>query len=306
MRSGIFDAPSDARFLMLTLTAPSFGRNHRVALDGGRGVACGCGVRHGADDSSLLGVPIDLDGYDYAGAVRWNYGSGLLFRSLVRSLRGRYETLRYVVVREWQSRGLLHLHALLRIDNHERPSPLLIEELARAVSATTVDGRVIRFGSQVKAEPIRADGNIAKAVWYLTKSVGYLVKDLAKDVAVVAADAREHLRRMASAARHRLVCERCSEDGSPCHARPHRQWGARSHVVSQSRGKRAWSLTGLTRKSQRERRVAWATANATSSSPDWRRFGNAIRARRLLSGRSLGAVSLAGLPNPPLAEPLLF
>ncbi|MCL1898933.1 MAG: hypothetical protein FWG11_00170 [Promicromonosporaceae bacterium] len=267
MRSGIFDAPPDARFLMLTLTAPSFGRTHRVPVDGGRVLLCGCGVCHGASDASLLGVPIDLDGYDYAGAVRWNYGSGVLFRSLVRSLRGRYETLRYVVVREWQSRGLLHLHALLRIDASEMPSSVVIEELARAISATTVDGRVIRFGRQVRAESIRADGNIAKAVWYLTKSVGYIVKDVADDATVVAAEAREHFRRMAAAARRRLLCERCPDDGRPCHRRPHRQWGARSHVVSQSRGKRAWSLTGLTRKAQREQRIEWAAANSKTNAP---------------------------------------
>ncbi|MCL2594627.1 MAG: hypothetical protein FWD83_03790, partial [Promicromonosporaceae bacterium] len=209
MRSGILDAPPDARFLMLTLTAPSFGRTHRVAVDGGRSVVCGCGARHSAEDASLLGVPIDLDGYDYAGAIRWNYGSGVLFRSLVRSLRGRYETLRYVVVHEWQSRGLLHLHALLRINGSESPSSVVIEELARAVSATTVDGRVIRFGHQVRAEFIRANGNIAKAVWYLTKSVGYLVKDVADDASEIAVEAREHFRRMAFAARRWLVCERC-------------------------------------------------------------------------------------------------
>jgi hypothetical protein len=166
-------------------------------------------------------------------------------------------------VREWQERGLLHFHMLLRVDAPERPSEFEVEHVARTVTARTDDGDVLRFGAQVRAEFMRADGNLARTVWYLTKAVAYLVKDVDTGPTASGAHARAHYGRMGQYTRHVLRCRRCPADRSvPCHAYCHRQWGARSHVVTQSRGRRAWSLVGLTRKAQRNQRAQWAAETA--------------------------------------------
>ncbi|WP_314431232.1 replication initiator [Microbacterium lacticum] len=79
-RSGVFDGPVEHfRFYLLTLTAPTFGRVHRVPRDGGKPPArCGCGAFHTVRDAGLRGVPLDPASYDYAGQVAWNRDSGVL------------------------------------------------------------------------------------------------------------------------------------------------------------------------------------------------------------------------------------
>lgn len=57
---------------LLTLTAPTFRRVHRVPRDGGKPPArCGCGAFHTARYAGLRGVPLDPASYDYAGQVAW-------------------------------------------------------------------------------------------------------------------------------------------------------------------------------------------------------------------------------------------
>src|SRR5690242_11806804 len=60
-RSGVFDGPvEEYRFYLLTLTAPTFGRVHRVPREHGARVGrCGCGVTHSAEEAGLRGVPLD-------------------------------------------------------------------------------------------------------------------------------------------------------------------------------------------------------------------------------------------------------
>ena len=68
------------RFVLLTLTAPSFGEVHRVPKSPTSGAPplCKCGRRH-RHDSPLRGVPIDLASYDYSGAVDFNGCAPRLF-----------------------------------------------------------------------------------------------------------------------------------------------------------------------------------------------------------------------------------
>ncbi|WP_406399792.1 replication initiation protein [Streptomyces sp. NBC_00879] len=113
-----------------TLTAPSFGRVHNIP-DTGR---CRCGMSHAAGDPAL-GSALDPDTYDYAGAVLFNNHAGELWHRFINRLRRELaasagltqkafkETARisYGKVAEFQNRGGIHFHAVIRIDGPEGP-----------------------------------------------------------------------------------------------------------------------------------------------------------------------------------------
>jgi len=267
-RSGVFDGPvQDFRFYLLTLTAPSFGRVHRVPkLEGGRVGRCGCGVVHTVADADLRGVPLDLASYDYAGLVAWNRDSGLLWDRTRRRLRDYWPSVEFFAVREWQDRGALHLHALVRIARSEAPRPAVLGDAARTATAfSLVEGVLVSWGELGDCQAFRADGDAAKTIWYLSKALNYVLKD-----AVLASGggskAWAHLSRLSVAARSM----RCSPSCVPrdCVSRTHQRYGARGHVVSASRRTRhrsGWSFTGMTRKKQRELRREWVASRAAGA-----------------------------------------
>lgn len=198
--------------VLLTLTAPAFGVVHRRGRDGNchrsgprcpHGRALRCGRRH-ADGDPALGQALCPACYDYDGAVLFNAGvselwrrttiyalralgnlAGLSVRSVAKEVR-----LSYVKVVEFQRRGSVHLHALVRLDAAgdallPPPEPFSAELLAaalevaaRRVSAPgpkdTTAGRV-RWGKELDATVVndenagrrRAAAYIAK---YSTKS----------------------------------------------------------------------------------------------------------------------------------------
>lgn len=261
-RSGVFDGPvADFRFYLLTLTAPSFGRVHRVPRDAGPRVgACGCGVEHSAKDASLRGVPLDGGTYDYAGQVAWNRDAGLLWDRTRRRMRDRWDSLEYFIVREWQDRGVLHLHALVRIARVEAPSPEALREAARTATALSrVDeGVMVEWGAQAKCDAFRADGDGAKTIWYLSKALNYVLKDVATDSGEVPIEVWRHQIALGDAARRMRCSDMC--DPGNCSSLVHQRYGSRSQVVSASRRTRnrsGWSFTGLTRTVQRRLRREW-------------------------------------------------
>jgi hypothetical protein len=198
-----------------TLTAPSFGAVHRRVVHGGSTLPCRarasdatcvhgrpltCQVRHDEQDSAL-GQPLCPDCYDYAGAVLWNAHAGALWRrttiamtrllatraGVSRSEIGRLARLSFVKVAEFQSRGLVHLHVILRLDGPERSAPpswatadLLSEIVAEAALQTRLlierpDGARLemRWGTQLDIRPIRSDvageGSDTAVCGYLAK-----------------------------------------------------------------------------------------------------------------------------------------
>jgi len=164
-RSGVFDPPPGRRFrfYLLTLTAPSFGRIHSIpnAAKGHGSRRCRCGVRHTEADAALSGVPVDTDAYDYAGAVAFNYGFSRLWDNTKTRLRDAWESLAFFTVREWQDRGVLHLHAIIRIDAFEAGPPSMVEDRAKSATARNpLDGSVLRWGVQSKCDrsPLTATG----------------------------------------------------------------------------------------------------------------------------------------------------
>lgn len=270
-RSGVFDGPVERfRFYLLTLTAPSFGGVHRVPRHSGASLhRCTCGDVHAAEEAGLRGVPLDPLKYDYAGQVAWNRDAGVLWDRTRRRLRDRWPSLEYFVVREWQDRGVLHVHAIVRIERSEAPDGEAVRKAARtAVAVSKVDGSLVVWGEQARCDPFRADGDGARTIWYLSKALNYVMKDTARAGMGGRNLAWTHLARLSRAAREM----RCSSGCEPaaCGKRVHQEYGARSHVVSASRRTRSrtgWSFTGLTRGLQRALRRSWAQAREREEPP---------------------------------------
>jgi hypothetical protein len=189
-----------------TLTAPSFGVVHAHVLgpDGQplrcharrdrpvceHGVAMSCGRIHGPDDP-CLGEPLCPECFDYEGAVIWNNLLGELWRRLTIYLPRKLAALTgitqkrlrelvqvsYVKVSEYQRRGLVHLHPLIRLDKRMpdyrygeiRPPDkrFTSELLEQALRATLKEVKVkipdelgagtVRWGQQLDVQQLPAD-----------------------------------------------------------------------------------------------------------------------------------------------------
>lgn len=182
-----------------TLTAPGFGPVHTRRERDGRVRACrprrvgehcphgapaGCRDRHSASDPRL-GEPLCPRCYDYAGAVLWHAFAGRLWHrfglelrrevarraGLTRTEFGEVARLSYAKVAEYQRRGLVHFHAVIRLDGPDGPrsslpgwadEPLLLDAVhvvagrVRLVApgVDIIGTRVLRFGAQVDVRPV--------------------------------------------------------------------------------------------------------------------------------------------------------
>ena len=203
----IFENPR----LFATLTAPSFGQVHVRRSDGSchaksggwcsHGAPKSCNLRHG-DVSSILGTPLCSSCFDYEGAVIWNAHASRLWHRTVGQLRYGLASYRglsmaelrrelkisYLKVAEYQRRGLVHFHLVLRADGPEADfsAPptwididLLHTEFLEVISRFQVvglSGQVIRWGSQFDIKNLvddRSDLRVASYVAkYATKSTG--------------------------------------------------------------------------------------------------------------------------------------
>jgi hypothetical protein len=140
---GVPESVAEHPLVFVTLTAPSFGLVHslRHGADGqprrcrprrdapvcAHGVRLCCGERHDEHDARL-GEPLCPDCYDHHGAVVWNNTVGELWRCTTIYLRrhvardaGLTQAERralpaYARVGEYHKRGLVHVHALVRLD----------------------------------------------------------------------------------------------------------------------------------------------------------------------------------------------
>jgi hypothetical protein len=193
-----------------TFTAPSFGPVHSRRVRGKTVLPCrprrdhkerrcphgrdiSCPRRHHQDDPRL-GRPLCADCYDYEAAVLFNAYAGKLWRRFTtylprhlarragltqRQLRSLVR-VHYVKVAEYQKRGVVHFHAVIRLDapgeDYQPPAErftadLLADAIRDAAAAVRlVQGPdedhpdcpliVLRFGTQVDPRQVRpaADG----------------------------------------------------------------------------------------------------------------------------------------------------
>lgn len=180
--------------LFVTLTAPSFGPVHSRRKSAGRARRChpaagscshgrpgGCRAVHDERDPRL-GSPLCPDCFDYPTAVLWNAVVPELWRRttiyLTRALAGRAGLSRaeldrrvriaFTKVAEYQDRGVVHLHAVLRLDARPRadqpelvappPSGFDAELLAAAV-------RDAVHAVRVPLPPVTPSGTPGRARW---------------------------------------------------------------------------------------------------------------------------------------------
>ena len=190
------EAVANNPLVFATMTAPSFGHVHGLRGEGRcrpridaetcpHGCPQSCHASHPQGDR-LLGSPLCWECYDWTSAVVWQWHAPELWRratiALRRVLAGhlgvtsaglrKVAMVQYAKVAEFQARGLVHFHALIRLDGPDgpgSPSPIdgrmlavLVEKAVRGVrvAATPVDGddvpRVLRFGNQFDAKVVRA------------------------------------------------------------------------------------------------------------------------------------------------------
>ena len=188
--------------MFATLTAPSFGPVHarrmrgrtvlpcRPRRDGnqrrcphGRDISC---PRRHHDDDPRLGQPMCPDCYDYQAAVLFNARAADLWRRFTTYLPRYFArtagltlkalrelvAIRYVKVAEYQARGVVHFHAIIRLDapgdTCQPPPPfftanMLCDAIGQAATAAAITTRpapgrppvTLRFGRQTDARPVQ-------------------------------------------------------------------------------------------------------------------------------------------------------
>jgi uncharacterized Zn-finger protein len=182
--------------LFLTLTAPSFGPVHLGPAKNGQFRPChprragqgpDCRTWHRESDP-LIGTPLDPASYDYAGHVLFNALAGKLWSRFTIDLRRHLATaadiprdrlrqeitLSYAKVAEYQTRGIVHYHAVIRLDGPDGatsppPSwatPAVLDGAIRQAAATAlvttpeaqgIPSRTLRFGAQIDVKTLSAD-----------------------------------------------------------------------------------------------------------------------------------------------------
>jgi len=209
--------------LFVTLTAPSFGAVHSVrdgkqpchprsratVCEHGRILSCRA---HHTDGDEAVGAPLCPDCYDVSSAVIWQWHAPELWRRFTIALRRyvaaslgiresklkEHARLEYAKVAEFQARGLVHFHALVRIDGPDgpgSPAPIpaaaltdVVREAAATVRVTAFpvdahdDERELYFGAQTDVRVVRRGGVVGDQITgeqvaaylakYSTKSAG--------------------------------------------------------------------------------------------------------------------------------------
>ena len=192
--------------MFATLTAPSFGPVHARRMRGKTVLPCrprrdaktrrcphgrdvSCPTRH-VEADPRLGQPMCSDCYDYESAVLFNVYAGDLWRRFITYLPRHLARLagitqkellaqariRFVKVAEYQARGVVHFHAVIRLDapgeNYHPPpaaytADLLCDAIDQAAAAVALPaghgGQVVMlgFGRQTDRRPLRRNAVVS-------------------------------------------------------------------------------------------------------------------------------------------------
>jgi hypothetical protein len=205
---GVPETISEHPRLFVTFTAPSFGRVHsrkaqgRLVLpchpyrQGARcphGLRAGCWHRHDEDDP-CLGEPLCPGCYDADAQVLWNALAPELWRrtriylerALARQLGLSLEELAglvrisYAKVAEFQRRGAIHFHAVIRLDAAtECPCPACLAPPAEGVTAELLERAVRQAAAAVivPCPPLEDGGPDRYARWGEQLDVHNITRD---------------------------------------------------------------------------------------------------------------------------------
>jgi Replication initiator protein, pSAM2 len=213
---GIPETVASHPCVFTTLTAPSFGPVHAHREKDGRLLRCrprrriqtcphgnwlSCGKKHARDDTQL-GEPFCSDCYDYTGPVLFNAYAPELWRRFTITLRrtlarqagltnkalAAQVRVSYAKVAEYQRRGVVHFHAIIRLDGPAGPTTAppawatltlltaAIDQAARTVniqtpSASGLPVRTLAWGRELDTRPIATTGELTD-----TKVAAYVAK----------------------------------------------------------------------------------------------------------------------------------
>jgi hypothetical protein len=216
---GVPDTVATHPVVFVTFTAPSFGAVHTRTVDPTTGKVKSCRMRRGiercphgramacpqrhSENAACLGQPLCPRCYDYAHHVVWNAWAPELWRRTriaadrqLRSLErvhGIKLRLSYAKVAEYQTRGLIHFHALIRLDavdptNSELvlapPTGITPGDLDRIITMAAASTRFttpphpnnlhgwsITWGTQLDIRPVNFTGELTDIA-----AAGYLAK----------------------------------------------------------------------------------------------------------------------------------
>jgi hypothetical protein len=197
--------------LFVTLTAPSFGPVHARVLSKTsvkpcrprraeicpHGRSLGCAERH-EEGSMLLGEPLCVECFDYPGTVLWNahvprlwVRTSLLLYRAVAAAGGMSESetraalrLSYVKVAEFQRRGLVHFHVVLRADGAGGPG----DRPPAWLDAEVLDAAVRKAAAAAQvAVPLTAGTTLRRAAWGRQIDVRHLAGDSTTEPTAIAA-----------------------------------------------------------------------------------------------------------------------
>jgi len=229
------ESVADNPLVFATMTPPSFGHVHAGPSKGAGPTRCrprdktkicahgapvGCMQIHDENDPAV-GQPICADCYDYDSHVIWQWWAPELWRRFTIALRrniarllgvsaspkalAAVATVQYAKVAEYQIRGAVHFHALIRLDGPKTdagfapaPTQISAQALAEVIQETvagiryeppaahgTDPGRVLAFGAQVDARAVRATRRPDRPETELSAEqvAGYLAKYATKSAA---------------------------------------------------------------------------------------------------------------------------
>ncbi|SHN34052.1 replication initiator [Cryptosporangium aurantiacum] len=192
-RKGVPESIRNHPLIFATLTAPSFGPVH-TTREGNRrchprpagaqpqrrcqhGRATVCTAVHDHRDPAL-GQPLCPNCYSYDAHAAFNWYAPELWRRFTITLRrtlahrcrmtpsqfDRRARINFVKVAEFQRRGVVHFHALIRLDGPDAFTPpgvqVNVDELADAIqhaardARLTSDGLSLSFGDQIDTQPV--------------------------------------------------------------------------------------------------------------------------------------------------------
>jgi len=249
---GVPETVSSHPMVFATLTAPSFGAVHASKKPGSKSLRCrprtrGEVCRHGkslscmdihAEHDPVAGEPFCADCYDYDAHVIWQWWAPELWRRFTIALprliakclgvtqkqARRLVRVSFAKVAEYQVRGVVHFHAIIRldgppIDENLYPAPLvevdstwLGDRTREAVTSVefqpppvshAAPGYLLRFGTQVEARPVhrRAGRNDLSGAIHPETVAAYIAKYSTKsatDLDPGARPTKRHLARIRS------------------------------------------------------------------------------------------------------------
>jgi len=228
-----------------TLTAPSFGLVHVQREKGGRPLRCrprrrgetcphgrrmSCPEVHTRDDPRL-GESLCPDCYDYTGAALFNACAPELWRRFTITLRrtlarqtgltnkafAAQVRVSFAKVAEYQRRGVVHFHAIIRLDGPAGPTTAppawaslalltaAIDQAARSVhleapATPSLPSRTLAWGRERDTRPITTTGELteSKVAAYVAKAAectGTLDRPITSADQLDVLPIREHARR---------------------------------------------------------------------------------------------------------------